>query len=139
MNYKIYVNGEIDTIEQALNDAKVIQGKLKREYPFLVIKSDGSIQQFWDMREFVSADYEEVSPVQLITKCEEIIESKKFKMYDSVLVRDSNTDTWKIGIFKYYIPDSLYKYKCFINSFTQCILLNEDTEKLLGTTDNYTK
>lgn len=68
------------------------------------------------------------------------LEEKKkecpFKEGDKVLVRDSDT-SWKFDIFQNYEENACYKYECIGSEYEQCILLNELSWKLLGTTDEY--
>lgn len=60
-----------------------------------------------------------------------------FKPFLKVLVRDDDYEAWDIAIFKYYIDDenTQYKYDCMDGAWAQCIPYNEETEKLLRTTD----
>ena len=72
-------------------------------------------------------------------KCVENIKPKcDFQPFDKVLVRDSFNDKWSINFFSYIdnkefpfnvIDDNVYKY---------CIPYNDETKKLVGTTDDYT-
>ena len=60
-----------------------------------------------------------------------------FKPFLKVLVRDTDGDPWDIAIFKYYNnrEKNHYKYACMDDDWAQCIPYNEETEKLLRTTD----
>ncbi|CDA96146.1 unknown [Bacteroides sp. CAG:709] len=78
----------------------------------------------------VLTDYEqELLKVQGKKEC-------PFKEEDKVLVRDEDS-SWAFDEFLYYVAESHYPYKCVSSSYEQCIPLNEDTWKLLGTTDEY--
>ena len=82
----------------------------------------------------VLTDYE-----QELIHAQEMEEKKKkcpFKEGDKVLVRDSDT-SWKFDIFQNYEENACYSYECLGSEYEQCIPLNEDTWKLLGTTDEY--
>lgn len=63
-----------------------------------------------------------------------------FKPGDRVIGRDENsTDiTWDFGIFKEMSEDNGKPiYVCRFKEFTECLPFNEDTCKLLGTTNDY--
>lgn len=63
-----------------------------------------------------------------------------FKKFDPVLVRDSDGEPWRLGVFDSmrYKDNSVYKYTLMgCISYAQCIPLNEKTEHLLGTTEDY--
>lgn len=82
----------------------------------------------------VLTDYEK----ELI-HAQELEEKKKecqFNYGDKVLVRDSDT-TWRFDVFVKYEKDTCYPYECNGSEYELCIPLNEETWKLLGTTDEY--
>ena len=57
-----------------------------------------------------------------------------FKPFDKVLVRDGDSDTWKIEFFERENEDSKnYRYICMNYNFGQCIPYNKETKHLLGT------
>lgn len=63
-----------------------------------------------------------------------------FKKFDPVLVRDSDGSPWTPGVFdsKRNNDNSVFKYTVMgCVPYAQCIPLNEKTEHLLGTSDNY--
>ena len=61
-----------------------------------------------------------------------------FKPFDKVVVRDSNNAKWQIDLFGYMGDDSdLGNFYCLSRSWKQCLPYNEETVKLIGTTDNY--
>lgn len=63
-----------------------------------------------------------------------------FKKFDPVLVRDSDGEPWRLGVFDSmrYKDNSVYKYTLMgCIPYAQCIPLNEKTEHLLGTTEDY--
>lgn len=63
-------------------------------------------------------------------------EKYNFKPFDKVLVRDDNSDSWKIDLFSNINDDiEIYKYTCLNGVWKQCIPY-EDNECLLGTTKN---
>ncbi len=58
----------------------------------------------------------------------------RFKPFEKVLVRDSDSFVWQAALFSHYSADSYYPYKTTNRGFTQCIPY-EGNEHLLGTTD----
>ena len=64
----------------------------------------------------------------------------EFKKFDPVLVRDSDGEPWRLGVFDSmrYKDNSVFKYTVMgCVPYAQCIPLNEKTEHLLGTTEDY--
>lgn len=59
-----------------------------------------------------------------------------FKKGDRVLVRDSDT-FWKFDVFQSYEEGERHPYIGNDDIYEQCIPLNRNTWKLLGTTDEY--
>lgn len=57
----------------------------------------------------------------------------ELKLFDKVLVRDSNYDVWRISLFEGYEPRVEYPYICLTGIYKQCIPY-KDNEYLLGTT-----
>lgn len=63
-----------------------------------------------------------------------------FKLFDTVLVRDSSYRNWRLGLFSNYEKDNTFPYVCVGGTiFKHCIPYNEHTAHLLGTTDPYTE
>lgn len=60
-----------------------------------------------------------------------------FKPFDRVIVRDNNNDHWRINFFDHYEDDEEYHYGCLDLCWRQCLPYNEETAKLIGTTDDY--
>lgn len=62
-----------------------------------------------------------------------------FKSFDSVLVRDKDDDRWRVMIFSKKEGDKFYvlSYLGCPIYYKQCIPLNEDTERLMNTTEKY--
>lgn len=58
----------------------------------------------------------------------------ELKPFDRVLVRDYNNDVWRANLFSNYTSDG--SYGCICGAYNQCISYNEETAKLIGTTDN---
>ena len=61
---------------------------------------------------------------------------KTLKPFDKVLVRYDNGDCWCCALFSNIINgEGIYKYQCVSSAFKCCIPYNEDTENLIGTTN----
>ena len=61
---------------------------------------------------------------------------KAFQPFDKVLVRDINSEKWKIQLFSHIIKDCFpYEYHCIGSCYNFCIPNNDDTKHLVGTTD----
>ena len=59
---------------------------------------------------------------------------KTLKPFDKVVVRNEDSK-WKCGLFSHIIDSaSKYKYSCIGSAYVYCILYNEDTKHLVGTT-----
>ena len=67
-------------------------------------------------------------------------DKRQFRKFDPVLVRDSDGVPWRPGVFDSmrYKGNSMFKYTVMgCVPYAQCIPLNEKTEHLLGTTEDY--
>ena len=62
----------------------------------------------------------------------EKFDPKTLKVYDKVLVSDSDGGRWKINIFS-HICNGAYPYKCIVDFYKRCIPYNDDTKHLIGT------
>lgn len=62
-----------------------------------------------------------------------------FKPFEKVLVRNHEDLVWFANFFSHYINNNGYHYCCIDNSFRYCIPFNEQTARLVGTTDPYTE
>ena len=61
---------------------------------------------------------------------------KTLKPFDKVLVRNFNSEKWKVQLFSYIIEDEeRYPYFCINNPYQCCIPYNDDTKYLVGTKD----
>lgn len=58
----------------------------------------------------------------------------EFKPFDKVVVRDTEYSTWCADLFSHIDED--YRYACVGATWSFCIPYNEETEKLIGTTNN---
>lgn len=62
-----------------------------------------------------------------------------FKPFDKVLVRNHEDLVWFANFFSHYKNNNGYHYCCIDNSYRYCIPFNEQTARLVGTTDQYTE
>lgn len=61
---------------------------------------------------------------------------KTLQPFDKVLVRDINSEKWKIQLFSHIIKDCFpYEYHCIGSCYNFCIPNNDDTKHLVGTTE----
>ena len=61
-----------------------------------------------------------------------------FKPFDKVIVRDNKLDTWTIDFFSYKDKSCEEAPYTTINGwYTYCLPYNEETAKLIGTTNDY--
>ncbi len=63
----------------------------------------------------------------------------QFKPFDKVLVRNHEDLVWFANFFSHYKNNNGYHYCCIDNSYRYCIPYNEQTARLVGTTDPYTE
>lgn len=59
----------------------------------------------------------------------------ELKPFDKVLVRNCYTQRWRVNFFSSITKEGCYI--CASGSWNECIPYNEDTAKLIGTTDNW--
>ena len=66
----------------------------------------------------------------------EKFDPKTLQPFDKVLVRDTNSEKWKIQFFSHVIErDVDYPYVCITNPYRYCIPFNDDTKHLLDTNE----
>ena len=58
----------------------------------------------------------------------------ELKPFDKVVVRDTEYSTWCADLFSHIDED--YRYACVGATWSFCIPYNEETAKLIGTTNN---
>ena len=127
---------------------EVVFYKIKKEsnYPIICIKtdgnycettSDGRYYENWDgeCTLFPSKDQRDWSKFTSPWRKMERFDHKILKVLDKVLVKDTHSQLWKIGIFSHYIESDTFPYKCVGNNYKLCIPYNDDTKHLVGTTD----
>lgn len=62
---------------------------------------------------------------------------KTLKPFDKVLVRDINSEKWKIQLFSHIIKDCFpSEYHCIGSCYNFCIPYNDDTKHLVGKNDD---
>lgn len=74
-------------------------------------------------------DAERKKIVDLPKNCE-------FKPFDKVICRDSDADIWKANFFSHYDSDAYYPFFCNNCGYKYCLPYNDETAKLIGTTNN---
>ena len=61
---------------------------------------------------------------------------KTLQTFDKVLVRDINSEKWKIQLFSHIIKNCFpFEYHCIGSCYNFCIPYNDDTKHLVCTTD----
>ena len=65
----------------------------------------------------------------------ERFDPKTLKAFDRVLVKDSESLTWKINLFSHINNKAEYPYCCLLSFYKYCIPYNDDTKHLVGTKD----
>ena len=123
------INNQVFTILAVLGEAIILSKDSE-----LSITALAAADVITKYNKLVLTDYEK----ELI-HAQELEKKKKecpFNYGDKVLVRDSDT-SWRFEVFDCYKEGKTYPYECAVDSYGQCIPLNEHTWKLLGTTDEY--
>lgn len=111
--------------------------ELLQEEPFredvgdieLRLATDSEKQQLFDALEKEGKTWDAVK--------KQIVELKpkvEFKPFDKVVVRDTEYSTWCADFFSHIDVD--YRYACVGATWSFCIPYNEETAKLIGTTNN---
>ena len=65
----------------------------------------------------------------------ERFDPKTLKAFDRVLVKDSESLTWKINMFSHINNKAEYPYCCLLSFYKYCIPYNDETKHLVGTKD----
>ena len=65
----------------------------------------------------------------------ERFDPKTLKAFDKVLVKDSESLTWKINMFSHINNKAEYPYCCLLSFYKYCIPYNDETKHLVGTKD----
>lgn len=60
----------------------------------------------------------------------------EFKPFDKVICRDSDADIWKASFFSHYDERAYYPFFCNNCGYKYCLPYNDETAKLIGTTNN---
>lgn len=101
----------------------------KKDLCELRLATEEEKQQLFDAleKEGKAWDAEKKQFVELKPKIE-------FKPFDKVVVRDTEYSTWCADLFSHIDED--YRYACVGATWSFCIPYNEETAKLIGTTNN---
>lgn len=136
---KIFVDNNSEKLQKKLFEIgfKWMVGEQKIQYtdkPFLYLYNNRVIAYGTNIKDFCSC------PLKLL-KVQEILDIKiddkicDFKPFDKVLVRNWDTQQWKIELFeKYNETSECYPYTCLNFNYKQCIHF-EGNEHLLETTN----
>lgn len=67
------------------------------------------------------------------------MEKNQFKLFDKVLVRDDDSQEWRIDFYSRFMDISAtsYPYQCMTKYWKQCIPYNEETAHLANTNYPY--
>ena len=65
----------------------------------------------------------------------ERFDPKTLKAFDRVLVKDSESLTWKINMFSHINNKAEYPYCCLLSFYKYCIPYNDETKHLVETRD----
>lgn len=60
----------------------------------------------------------------------------EFKPFDKVICRNSDADIWKASFFSHYDERAYYPFFCNNCGYKYCLPYNDETAKLIGTTNN---
>lgn len=128
-NGDLYDHASLDTATQDLD----ISGKYridKDEITEIRLATDSEKQQLFDAlaKKGKAWDAEKKQIVDLKPKVE-------LKPFDKVLVRNCYTQRWRVNFFSSITKEGCYI--CASGSWNECIPYNEETAKLIGTTDNW--
>ena len=74
---------------------------------------------------------------ELVNDKKQRFDPKTLQPFDKVLARDTENSTWRGTLFSHYNKDDGVSYPCVTvgEVFSVCIPYNEDTKRLLGTSD----
>ena len=101
------------------------------------ITFDGKLYNCYDgeCTLFPSKDQRDWSKFTAPWRKKERFDHKILNVLDKVLVKDTHSQLWKIGLFSHYIESDTFPYKCVGDDYKLCIPYNDDTKHLVGTTD----
>ena len=120
----------------------------KNLFPIEVKRSDGTIATFMNNGRlyfgydgecalFPSKDQRDWSKFTAPWYKKERFDPKTLHPFDKVLVRDINSEKWKIQLFSHIIKDCFpYEYHCIGSCYNFCIPNNDDTKHLVGKNDD---
>ena len=129
-NGDLYDHASLDTTTQDLD----ISGKYRiceDEITELRIATEAEKQQLFSALAKKGKDWdaEKKQIVDLKQKCE-------FKPFDRVITRNDDDDIWTANIFSHMDSHGEYVTIGCVGGYTYCIPYNEETAKLIGTTNN---
>ena len=135
---KLYspIQGEVNFVKIDIMDSKY-PIKVETEYGIFSFTSQG---KFYNLSQgecvlFPSKEQRDWSKFK-VKHNKPKFDPKTLKPFDKVLVRDINSNKWKIQLFSHVIErDVEYPYVCITNPYRYCIPYNDDTKHLLDTNE----
>lgn len=137
---KIFVDNNSEKLQKKLFEIgfKWATGEQKIQYtdkPFLYLYNNRVITYGTNIEDFCSCSLKLLKVQEILKIKIDDIKIHEFKPFDRVLVRDWDTEHWKIELFeKYDETEKDYPYVCLNFRYKQCIHF-EGNEHLLWTTN----
>lgn len=138
---KVYVDGKSKEIQEKLFklDFKWDDRQTKEtivnyvNQPFLFINVDMFLGCSNEMTYFMYHKYKEIKVEDILSIT--IDEECKFKPFDRVLVRDSEYEDWRTGIYSHTSKDEIFPFITINSCYKHC-LPYEGNEHLVGTNNS---
>ena len=105
-------------------------------YYDLSIQSDGKLYNNGECIVFPSKEQRDWSKFTAPWYIKEKFDPKTLQPFDKVLVRDIKTTNWKCKFFSHISESKNHCFVCTDSIWKHCIPYNEDTKRLVGTTDD---
>lgn len=105
----------------------------------LLIDGDNKMAFTHDIELWVESEYKQIEINEVIAiKIKEEkpkFDPKTLRPFDKVLIRNREDDKWHCNIFCHINEELLFKFFCIVDNWIYCIPYNEETEHLVGTTE----
>lgn len=136
-NTKVYVDGKSEEIQKKLFELGFMWASNYKKVsytqkPFIFISNNMFMPTGSDMLYFKDNKSIEIKADDILSIT--IDKEYEFKPFDKVLVRDYNTDAWRVDLFSHANKVG-YKFTAIGCCWQQCIPF-EGNEHLVGTTDS---
>lgn len=134
-NTKVYVDGKSKEIQKKLFELGFDwpykkQESIETDSPFLFIDKDMFISYSYSMNHFKGVGNREIKAEEILSIT--IDEEYEFKPFDRVLVRDSEYEEWRTGIYSHTSKDVIYPFITINSCYKYCIPY-KGNEHLVGT------